>query len=108
MNFGLVFLLGWSNKTLLKFFFQEEYVEYNSGWNGGLFYLNIDYEQEYRIQYGESYSEITIKNGSANINEIKDFFEIMYERWIKAEMHYAFTIETNKRFDKFQLPYKLS
>ena len=32
----------------------------------------------------------------------------MYERWIRADMHYSFTVEINKRFDKFQLPYKLS
>lgn len=38
----------------------------------------------------------------------QDIIEIMYERWIKSEMHYLFTIEINTRFDKFQLPYKLS
>ena len=42
------------------------------------------------------------------MDEIKDFVEIMYERWIRADMHYSFTVEINKRFDKFQLPFKLS
>lgn len=37
------------------------------------------------------------------MDEIKDFVEIMYERWIRADMHYSFTVEINKRFDKFQL-----
>lgn len=81
---------------------------YDNGWNGGSFYLNIDYEQEYEIQYGESYSELEISNHGINMDEIKDFVEIMYERWIKADMHYSFTVEMNKRFDKFQLPFKLS
>ncbi len=75
---------------------------------GGSFYLNIDYEQEYKIQYGESYPELEMSNHGTNMDEIKDFVEIMYERWIKADMHYSFTVEINKRFDKFQLPFKLS
>lgn len=26
------------------------------------------------------------------MDEIKDFVEIMYERWIRADMHYSFTV----------------
>ena len=53
-------------------------------------------------------SKTNIDEINRNIYDVKNFIEIMYERWIKTEMHYLFTVETNKRFDKFQLPYKLS
>lgn len=102
-------LSAWMNQQdIIEKFFRIEYAEYNSGWNGGTYYLNIDYDHEYRIQYGEDYPELAIENRGINFDELKDFIEIMYERWIKSEMHYLFTVEINKRFDKFQLPYKLS
>lgn len=102
-------LSAWMDQQeVIEKYFRGEYTEYDNGWNGGTFYLNIDYEQEYKIQYGESYPEFAIGNRGINIDEIKDFVEIMYERWIRADMHYSFTVEINKRFDKFQLPYKLS
>lgn len=89
-------------------YFDAKYTDYNSGWNGGTYFLNIDYEQEYKIYYGEGYPGIAIENRGISIEELKEFIEIMYERWIKPEMHYAFTVDVNKRLDKFQLPYKLS
>lgn len=102
-------LSAWMNQQdIIEKFFRMEYAEYDSGWNGGTFYLNIDYDQEYRIQYGEDYPELAIGNRGIDFGELKDFIEIMYERWIKSEMHYSFTVEINKRFDKFQLPYKSS
>ena len=102
-------LSAWmEQQEVIEKYFRGEYTEYDNGWNGGTFYLNIDYEQEYKIQYGESYPEFAIGNRGINIDDIKDYVEIMYERWIKADMHYSFTVEINKRFNKFQLPYKLS
>lgn len=102
-------LSAWMNQQdIIEKFFRIEYAEYNSSWNGGTYYLNIDYDHEYRIQYGEDYPELAIENRGINFDELKDFIEIMYERWIKSEVHYLFTVEINKRFDKFQLPYKLS
>lgn len=106
-KFWISFSAWIDQQDIIEKFFQDKYVEYDR-WDGGTFYLNIDYEQEYKVQYGESYPEFAIGTRGASIDEIKDFVEIMYARWIKAEMHYAFTVEINKRFDKFQLPYKLS
>lgn len=102
-------LWAWMDQQyIIEKYFRGEYTEYDAGWNGGTFYLNIDYEQEYKIQYGESCPELLRENSSINIEEVKDFVEIVYERWIRTDMHYSFTVEINKRFDKFQLPYKLS
>lgn len=109
LNKFWISLSAWMNQQeVIEKYFRGDYTGYDNGWNGGSFYLNIDYEQEYRIQYGESYPEFAMENHVINIEEIKDFVEIMYERWIRADMHYLFTVEINKRFDKFQLPYKLS
>lgn len=107
-KFWTSFSAWMDQQDIIENFFRGEYVGYDNGWNGGNFYLNIDYDQEYKIQYGESYSELVKGNHCINIDEIKDFVEIMYERWIRIDMRYKFTIEVNKRFDKFQLPYKLS
>lgn len=102
-------LSAWMDQQdIIEKYFRIEYTEYNNGWNGDTFYLNIDYDQEYRIQYGQDYPKLAIENRGINFDELKDFIEIMYERWIRSEMHYSFTVEINKRFDKFQLPYKLS
>ena len=64
-------------QEVIEKYFRGEYTEYDNGWNGGTFYLNIDYEQEYKIQYGESYPEFAIGNRGINIDEIKDFVEII-------------------------------
>ncbi len=52
----------------------------NSGWNGGTYELNIDMEQEYNIEYGESYSGF---NMYVDYESIKKFVEIAFSRWIK-------------------------
>ena len=71
-------LSAWMDQQeVIEKYFRGEYTEYDNGWNGGTFYLNIDYEQEYKIQYGESYPEFAIGNRGINIDEIKDFVEIM-------------------------------
>ena len=107
-KFWTSFWAWMDQQYIIEKYFRGEYTEYDAGWNGGTFYLNIDYEQEYKIKYGESCPELLRENSSINIKEVKDFVEIMYERWIRTDMHYLFTVEINKRFDKFQLPYKLS
>lgn len=100
---------AWMNQQeVIEKYFRGEYIWYDNGWNGGTFRLNIDYEQEYKIQYGKSYPKLEIDTRCITIDEIKDFVEIMYERWIKSDMHYSFTVEINRKFDKFHLPYRLS
>lgn len=109
LNKFWISIYAWIHQQeIIERYFQDKYIEYDSGWNGGTYNLNIDFDQEYKIQYGESCPEFKMENSVMNIYDVKNFIEIMYERWIKTEMHYLFTVETNKRFDKFQLPYKLS
>lgn len=88
-------------------YFKAEYTDYDN-WNGGIYFLNIDFEEEYKIHYGISYPQSVIDDRGISLEELQDFVEIMYSRWIKTEKHYDFTVEINKRFDQFHLPYKLS
>lgn len=87
-------------------YFQPNYLDYNIYTERD--FLFIDYETEYMIYYGVSYPHLERENRKITLTELQDFIEIMYERWIKPEKHYAFTVEINKKFDKFHLPYKLS
>lgn len=88
-------------------YFKENYLGYNI-YTESRDFLDIDYEREYMICYGVSYPHLEQENRKITLVELQDFIEIMYERWIKPEKHYAFTVEINKKFDKFHLPYKLS
>jgi hypothetical protein len=101
-------LSAWiDTQNVIVEFFKGELTQYDN-WDGGTYYLQIDYEQEYKIYFGTSYPELAIANRGIQIDELEDYLEIMYDRWIRSEKHYQFTIEINKLFDKFHLPYKLS
>lgn len=106
-KFWISFTSWYEQSKIVEEYFKGEYVGYDN-WNGGTYYLDIDFDQEYRIYYGTSYPQISMDNGEISLEELQDYIEIMYARWIKTEKHYDFTVEINKRFDKFYLPYKLS
>ena len=36
----------------------KAYYEDYDNWNGGIYYLGIDFEKEYRLHYGIDYSDI--------------------------------------------------
>jgi len=99
---------AWTEKSeTVREFFKEECTQYDN-WNGGTYLLNIDFDVEYKIYFGEAYPFFAIADRGIDIDELKDYIEIMYDRWIIPEKHYQFTIEINKLFDKFHMPYKLS
>lgn len=97
----------WSGKSeIVEEFYKGKYTDYNN-WNEGYFYLNIDYEEEYRDYYGISYPA-THEYETPPLKQVIDYLEIGYARWIKTEKRYSYTIEVNGRFEKFGLPYRLS
>lgn len=106
-KFWTSFTSWYEQSAIVADYFKAEYTDYDN-WNGGIYFLNIDFEEEYKIHYGISYPQSAIDNGRISLEELQDFVEIMYLRWIKTEKHYDFTVEVNKRFDQFHLPYKLS
>ena len=91
------------NLELLK----EKYVRWDN-WNGGTWYLDIDFDYEYKMYRGTNYPE-SLKRNDGNISDIKNFIEIAYKYWIKndGKSHYDFTIEVNERLKIFKLPYRL-
>lgn len=97
----------WHNKSdVVEELFKAEYTEYNN-WDRGYFYLNIDYENEYRDYYGISFP-IAHQGETPSFEQIVDYIVIAYARWIKTDKRYSYTIEVNNRFEKFGLPYRLS
>lgn len=99
----------WINKSaIVNEYFKGEFVSSDCNiYNEVIYYLDINYEEEYKMFYGESYPYFKISNQGVDIDIIKNYLEIMYDRWIQSDKHYQFTIEVNKLFDKFHLPYKL-
>ena len=104
-KFWKSFNAWFGSDALNKNFIKDEYIYYNSGWNGGTYELNIDMEQEYNIEYGESYSGF---NMYVDYESIKKFVEIAFSRWIKKEQRYAYTIKVNELLKKFDLSYRLN
>lgn len=97
----------WHNKSdVVEELFKAEYTDYNN-WDRGYFYLNIDYENEYKDYYGISFP-IVPKGETPSFDQIVDYIVITYVRWIKTDKRYSYTIEVNDRFEKFGLPYRLS
>lgn len=84
---------------------QSQY-EYYDNWNGGTFYLGIDFEKEYRLHYGIAYPDV-LKLELPQIEDIKMFIEIAFHEWIIFEKRYDFTVMVNKRLSRFSIPYRL-
>ena len=81
---------------------KKEYVGYDN-WNNGTYFLDIDYNYQYRLHYGQQFDE----NNMNNIKEIKLFIELSFNEWIKSDKRYEYTKQVNAIFRKFKLPYKL-
>jgi hypothetical protein len=98
----------WTNKEeFICEYLKDEFIGW-SNWDNGTYYSLINYDEEYKIYYGVPYPRQVIEEQGIQVDELKDYLEIMYERWIKTEKRYDFTVEINKLFDKFSLPYKLN
>ena len=67
----------------------------------GTYFVNIDYDNQYKLHYGIEYKECS------TFNDIKMFIEIAFACWIENSKRYDFTKDVNNLFKKFRLPYKL-
>ena len=90
------------SNEVLETLFRAEFVQWDS-WDGGTFYMVIDFETEYLIQYGKGYP--IVDDTIPSKEELFEYIEIMYERWIKNR--YEFTVQINQKFKSFDLPFKL-
>ena len=84
----------------------QAYYEDYDNWNGGTYYLGIDFEKEYRLHYGIAYPDI-LKLELPQIEDIKMFIELAFHEWIIFEKRYDFTVMVNKRLSRFLIPYRL-
>lgn len=98
-----------------KTWFEEElpgtgilYPSYESydNWNGGRYYLDVDFEKEYRLEYGISYPDI-LTSELPEISDIKMFIELAFHELVLTEKRYEFTKMINKRLGSFSIPYML-
>lgn len=84
----------------------KAYYEDYDNWNGGTYYLGIDFEKEYRLHYGIPYPDI-LKLDLPQMEDIKMFIELAFHEWIFFEKRYDFTVMVNKRLSRFSIPYRL-
>ena len=102
-KFWTSFVTYFEHELPYKDYLKDMYVRYD-GWNGGTYYPDIDYDQQFRLHYGVSYNEEMFKA----ITNIKRFIELSFAEWIKPDKRYEYTKDINGLFRKFKLPYKLS
>lgn len=84
---------------------QAYYEEYDN-WNGGTYYLGVDFEKEYRLHYGIVYPDV-LKLESPQMEDIKMFIELAFHEWVIFDKRYDFTVMVNKRLSRFSIPYRL-
>lgn len=84
----------------------QAYCEEYDNWNGGTYYLRIDYGKEYRLYYGIAYLDI-LKLELPQMEDIKMFIELAFHEWVIFDKRYDFTIMVNKRLSYFSIPYRL-
>lgn len=84
----------------------QTYYEDYDNWNGGTYYLGIDFEKEYRLHYGVAYPDI-LKSELPQMEDIKMFIEIAFHEWVIFEKRYDFTVMVNKRLSRFSIPHRL-
>lgn len=99
-KFWTSFKMYFENELPYKDYLKSQFIGYNN-WNGEVYYLDIDYNYQYKLHYGIEYVECT------TINEMKMFIELAFSNWIEIDKRYDFTKDVNDIFKKFKMPFKL-
>ncbi len=82
---------------------KDYYIRYDN-WDNGTYYLDIDMHMEFTKAYGVSYNG-QFDNEYISISDLKMFIELFYNEFVANR--YEYTINVNKHFAKFMIPYKL-
>lgn len=82
---------------------KDYYIKYDN-WDSGTYYLDIDMPIEFTKAYGVSYNG-QFDGEHISVLDLKMFIELFYNEFI--ENRYEYTINVNKHFAKFSVPYKL-
>lgn len=106
-RFWSSFLLWFESELVNMELLQGQYLHWDN-WNGGTWYLNMDYNYEFQLRRGVDYPE-SLKKNTGEFKDIKIFLEMAYKHWIinDGKIRYAFTVEVNERFKIFKLPYRM-
>lgn len=83
-----------------------QYVEYDN-WDNGTYYLNINFDSIFRLYLGIPYDDRYENRDHCRMQDIKLLIELLYREMIKVEARYDFTVQVNKMFFRFSLPYEL-
>ncbi|MFA6808613.1 MAG: hypothetical protein WCR27_06430 [Eubacteriales bacterium] len=102
--------------TSFKVWLQEElpslnflkpcFVRYDN-WNGGTYFLDIDWTKQFQLLLGIDYDN-RFEQETISVEDLKLLIELLYSDFIDFEKRYNFTIEINNRLAKFKLPYRLT
>lgn len=106
-RFWSSFILWFETEMVGMELLKPQYLRWDN-WDGGMWFLEMDYDYEFRLHRGIDYP-ITLKDNTGNIEDIKTFIELAYKYWIinDGKSHYTFTVEVNERLKIFKLPYRL-
>lgn len=106
-RFWTSFILWFENELVNLEIIQEKYLRWDN-WNGGNWFLDLDYDYEFKLYRGIDYPD-SLKNNTGKFEDIKIFLELAYKYWIinDGKSHYNFTVEVNERFNIFRLPYRM-
>ena len=106
-RFWSSFILWFETELVSMELLKSQYLRWDN-WDGGMWFLEIDYDYEFRLHRGVNYPD-SLKENTGSMEDIKTFIELAYKYWIinDGKSHYAFTIEVNERLKIFKLPYRL-
>ena len=106
-RFWSSFILWFETELVNMELLKPQYLRWDN-WDGGMWFLEIDYEYEFRLHRGVDYPT-SLKDNAGSMEDIKTFIELAYKYWIinDGQSHYAFTVEVNERLKIFKLPYRL-
>lgn len=101
-KFWISFKTYFENELPFEDLLKEKYIRYDN-WNGGTYYIDINYNYQFNLHYGINCEEENFKD----ISYIKLFIELSFKEWIKLEKRYEYTVKINQLFRNFKLPYRL-
>lgn len=106
-RFWSSFILWFETELVEQELLKSNYLRWDN-WDGGSWFLEMDYDYEFRLYRGINYPD-SLKNNTGEMSDVKMFIELAYKYWIKndGKSHYAFTVEINDRLKIFKLPYRL-
>ena len=106
-RFWSSFILWFESELVSMELLKPQYLRWDN-WDGGMWFLEMDYNYEFRLHRGVDYP-VSLKDNTGSMEDIKTFIELAYKHWIinDGKSRYAFTIEVNERLKIFKLPYRL-